>query len=119
MYGGGQRIALDLASRVSGEATARALVVLLGAIALGRIGIRAFWVPVRREPPRLRVIEVLPIAGLLALTVAITVQAGPVMRYLDDAALALRVGDDYTRSLLSAPRIPSPPQAPAPVEAAQ
>src|SRR5690606_19131739 len=82
---------------------------LAGAIALGRIGIRAFWVPVRREPPRLRVIEVLPIAGLLALSVAITVQAGPVMRYLDDAAAALRVGDAYTRSLLSAPRVPSPP----------
>ncbi|HRO59685.1 MAG TPA: monovalent cation/H+ antiporter subunit D [Burkholderiaceae bacterium] len=87
---------------------------LAGAIALGRIGIRAFWVPVRREPPRLRVIEVLPIAGLLLLSVAITVHAGPVMRYLDDAAAALRVGDDYTRSLLSAPRVPSPaPSAPA------
>lgn len=93
---------------------------LAGAIALGRIGIRAFWVPVRREPPRLRVIEVLPIAGLLALSVAITVHAGPVMRYLDDAAASLRTSDDYTRSVLSAPRVPSPPpRTPAPAGATQ
>ena len=93
---------------------------LAGAIALGRIGIRAFWVPVRREPPRLRVIEVLPIAGLLALSVAITVHAGPVMRYLDDAAASLRTSDDYTRSVLSAPRVASPPpRTPAPAGATQ
>ncbi|MBN9463368.1 MAG: monovalent cation/H+ antiporter subunit D [Burkholderiales bacterium] len=80
---------------------------LAGAVALMRIGIRTFWVPTRPRVPRLRVIEAMPVAALLLLCLVITVQAGPVMRYLDSAAGALARRDDYVRAVMGAPTVPS------------
>jgi multicomponent K+:H+ antiporter subunit D len=88
-----------------------ALLVVSGmaaVIALGRIGIRAFWVPVDRSPPRLRVIEATPVVVIVLLCVALTVQAGSVMRYLDATVATLRGGGDYSRAVLSAPPVPAP-----------
>ena len=81
---------------------------MAGAIALSRIGIRIFWVPPTRTAPRLRVIEAMPIALLLALTVTLTVQAGPVMRYLQSTAATLQDWTGYSGSVLTQPPVPGP-----------
>jgi multicomponent K+:H+ antiporter subunit D len=81
---------------------------LAGMIALARIGIRAFWVPPLRKPPRLRLIEAAPVALLLALTVTMTTQSGPVMRYLDATAAGLHDWTAYTRAVMTARPVPGP-----------
>ena len=48
---------------------------LFGTIALMRVGMRHFWTAQDRPAPRLRVIETLPIAGLLAASMALVLQA--------------------------------------------
>ncbi|HWS73810.1 MAG TPA: monovalent cation/H+ antiporter subunit D [Quisquiliibacterium sp.] len=77
-----------------------------GTIALGRIGIRTFWVPPLRKPPRLRLIEAAPVGLLLAATVAMTLQSGTVMRYLDATAAGLQDWTGYTRAVMTAPPVP-------------
>ena len=67
---------------------------LAGVLGLMRLGIRAFWVPESLKIPRLRVIEVLPIAGLLGGVLFITVFAVPVSAYLQRTADALHLGND-------------------------
>lgn len=75
---------------------------LAAVIAMGRAGVRIFWAGEERTP-RIRVIEIAPVAGLLVLCFALTVAAGPVMRYLQDAALALHTPRTYVESVLSRP----------------
>jgi multicomponent K+:H+ antiporter subunit D len=84
---------------------------LAAAVATMRIGIRVFWVQLRSAPPRLRLIEATPVAAMLLLCVVLTVQAGPVMRYLDAAAVALHGGAEYRDGIIAAPRVPSPAEA--------
>ncbi len=69
-------------------------------IAMIRAGIRTFWSPLEREVPRVKLLEVLPVALLLLLCVGLTLQAGPVMRYLDGAAKALHAPEVYIQSVL-------------------
>ena len=83
---------------------------LAGAIALARIGIRAFWVSPVRKPPRLRLIEAAPVALLLGLTIAMTIESGKVMRYLDATAVGLQDWTGYTRSVMTAAPVPGPGQ---------
>jgi formate hydrogenlyase subunit 3/multisubunit Na+/H+ antiporter MnhD subunit len=52
---------------------------LLALIALTRAGIRHFWATHDRAKPELRVLEGAPIAGLMALCVALTMHAHAVM----------------------------------------
>jgi multicomponent K+:H+ antiporter subunit D len=73
---------------------------LAAVVAMTRAGIRAFWAPLDRSAPRVRVIEIAPVAVLLLLCVAQTIQAGPVMRYMRDTAQALHVPRDYIRAVL-------------------
>jgi len=61
---------------------------LAAVIAMGRAGVRIFWAT-QRSVPRVRVIEMAPVAALLALCLALTVAAAPAMRYLQDAAHVL------------------------------
>lgn len=59
-----------------------ALVIVSGLamlIALMRTGINRFWAPTDDHVPRVRVVEMAPIALLLGLGVALTLLAGPVM----------------------------------------
>src|SRR5699024_8687476 len=65
---------------------------LAGVLGLMRLGIRAFWVPERLKVPRLRVIEVVPIAGLLGGVLFVTVFAAPVSGYLQRTADSLHLG---------------------------
>jgi len=77
---------------------------LAAVIAMARAGVRAFWVPVGTTVPRVRVIEMLPVAGLLALCLTMTVAAGPVMSYMQDTAARLHAPAGYVDDVLSTPR---------------
>ena len=68
-------------------------------IAMGRSGVRLFWMP-NVTPPRVRLIEMAPVALLLGLCLALTVAAGPVLGYLQETAQALHVPRDYIESVL-------------------
>ena len=75
-------------------------------IAMTRTGIDAFWASPAAQVPRVQVSEVIPIMLLLALCLALTIQAGPVMRYMEATAQSLHVPRDYVRSVVPAPRAP-------------
>ncbi|MBP2551002.1 multicomponent K+:H+ antiporter subunit D [Neorhizobium galegae] len=62
------------------------LVILSGVaalIAMSRVGIRTFWSSLEGVVPRVLVIELVPVMFLLSLTLALSVQAGPAMQYMD------------------------------------
>jgi multicomponent K+:H+ antiporter subunit D len=75
---------------------------LFAAISLMRIGIRHFWTAQDRPAPRLRVIETLPIAGLLATAVALVVQAESGLAYTRAAAEALHAPALYIDAVMGA-----------------
>ena len=79
---------------------------LFGAIALMRVGMRHFWVSQDRPAPRLRVIESLPIAGLLAASVALVMQAEAGFAYTRAAADALHAPQLYIDAVMSARPVP-------------
>ena len=66
-------------------------------IALARIGLRLFWSVTGRTTPRLRLIEVGPVAFLIVLCLGLTAGAGPVMTYLESAAQSLHSPEVYIR----------------------
>jgi len=73
-------------------------------IAMSRAGIRAFWAPVDGTVPRVLLIEIAPVAALLVLTLALTVQAGPVMRFMEATAGSLYAPQAYIEGVMEAPR---------------
>jgi multicomponent K+:H+ antiporter subunit D len=73
---------------------------LAALIAMTRAGIRAFWAAPDRAVPRVRLIEFAPVAALLVLCAVQTIQAGPVMRFMQATAEALHVPQDYVREVL-------------------
>ena len=81
---------------------------LLALIALSRAGIRHFWATHDRTAPQLRLLEGLPIAALLALCIALTVLAGPVMQFTQATADALHSPGTYIRAVMQAKPIPGP-----------
>jgi multicomponent K+:H+ antiporter subunit D len=82
---------------------------LFAMIGLSRTGIRYFWAyPEGRPPPTLRVAECVPIALLLSVCIAVTIQAEPVMRYMNAAAQALHAPSEYITSVLATRPVPSP-----------
>ena len=85
-----------------------ALILLSGLsalIAMTRTGIRTFWASLEGNVPRVLVREVVPIAGLLAVCLALTIAAGPAMQYMDATARSLHSPKDYIDSVLNAPRV--------------
>ena len=76
---------------------------LAAVIALVRAGVRVFWADADRISPRVRLIEILPVGGLIATCLALTVFAGPVMNYLQAAGAALHRPDTYIRNVLPTP----------------
>jgi multicomponent K+:H+ antiporter subunit D len=80
---------------------------LAALIAMTRAGIRAFWASPDLAAPRVRIIEIAPIAVLLILCAAQTVEAGPVMRFMQAAASSLHAPGDYVRGVLH-PHQPMP-----------
>lgn len=88
-----------------------ALIILSGLsalIAMTRRGIRTFWASIEGRVPRVLVIEVVPVVGLLVLCLALTIQAGPAMRYMNDTARGLHNPGHYIGSVLNAPRVGTP-----------
>jgi multicomponent K+:H+ antiporter subunit D len=81
---------------------------LLGLVALTRAGIRHFWTTHDRAAPQLRVLEGLPIAALLLACAALTVHAGPAMRFAQSTADALHQPRAYVGAVMSAAPLPGP-----------
>jgi multicomponent K+:H+ antiporter subunit D len=69
-------------------------------VAASRTGVRIFWTPEQQMPARVSVVEILPVLLLLAVSLALAAQAGPVMRYLDEAAQALHAPSVYIDGVL-------------------
>ena len=84
---------------------------LAALISMTRAGIRTFWASLEGTVPRVLVIEIAPIMILLAITLAMTVQAGPVMRYMQETARILDLPGSYIQGVISAPRAGSQPEA--------
>lgn len=68
--------------------------------AMGRCGVRLFWVPETLQIPRLKIREVVPILILLSGCGLLTVQAGPALDYLDDTAYYLNEPGLYVQAVL-------------------
>ena len=75
---------------------------LLATTALLRVGIRHFWTPHGRPPPRLRVIECLPIGLLLACCTVLVLRGEPALNYMRDTAAALHQPQQYIDAVMSA-----------------
>ena len=80
---------------------------LAALIAMTRAGIRVFWAAPDRSVPRIRVIEMAPVAALLLLCAWQTVQAGPVMRFMQATADSLHAPQNYVREVLKPGAAPS------------
>jgi multicomponent K+:H+ antiporter subunit D len=82
---------------------------LAATIALSRSGIRYFWsYPEGRPAPRVRIVEGLPIALIIAACILMTARAEPVMSYLQATAEGLYAPSDYISSVLATRPVPSP-----------
>ncbi|MFL5278133.1 MAG: monovalent cation/H+ antiporter subunit D [Myxococcales bacterium] len=71
-------------------------------LALMRTGIRIFWSGPQRERPHIRAAEGLSVLGLLAMTVALMVAAGPAIAVANAAARSLYERESYIEAVLSA-----------------
>ena len=80
----------------------------LALIALSRTGMRHFWTQPHPTMPALPLLEVLPVAGLLAACVALTVWAGPVMRHALITAEGLHAPAAYRNAVMNARQVPNP-----------
>lgn len=91
------------------------LVILSGVaslIAMTRVGIRTFWGSLEGTVPRVLVIELTPVMFLLALTLLLTVRAGPAMQYMDTTIRTLANPSSYIEAVRGAYRVPAYEKAP-------
>lgn len=73
-------------------------------IAMSRSGIRTFWAPpVDTALPRVLLIEIVPIAALLCITLILTIQAGPVMHFMEATANNLHAPQPYIEGVMKTP----------------
>ena len=79
---------------------------LTATIALLRFGVRTFWSAGKISPPHLPFTEAAPICLLLLLSIVLTVQAGPVLAYLERTTEDLHRPQRYIDKVLSEPVIP-------------
>lgn len=80
-----------------------ALIILSGLaalIAMMRTGIQTFWAPLETIVPRVLVVEVAPIIGLLALCTLLAVQGGALLDYTEAATRALHAPSTYIQGVL-------------------
>ncbi len=75
---------------------------LLAAIALMRAGMRHFWTPTERPPPRLRAAEALPIVALALMLLAMVVQGEALLGFTRAAAASLLEPAHYIDAVMSA-----------------
>jgi len=69
-------------------------------IAMSRAGLNRFWAPLEARVPRVRIIEMMPVALLLAACAGLTVAAGPALDYAAAAARALTAPQAYVEGVL-------------------
>jgi len=79
---------------------------LLTTIALSRAGMRHFWTTHAEAPPRLRLIECLPIAALIVVCALCVLRAGPVLDYARAAADGLHRPSGYIDAIMTARPVP-------------
>lgn len=87
-----------------------ALVILSGLaalLAMMRSGIGTFWAPLEVVVPRVLVVEIAPVVGLLALCLLLAIKGGAMIGYTQAAALSLHDPSSYIQGVLG------PQQAPA------
>jgi len=75
-------------------------------IATTRAGIHALWASPDRAVPGVRLVEMAPIVALILLCVAQTIQAGPVIRYMQATAGSLYAPHDYLSGVLGGENVP-------------
>lgn len=78
---------------------------LLVLIAMCRAGIRALWSPENREVPRIMLLEIAPVVGLLLVCVGVTIWAGPILAYMETTARSLHNPASYVSDAQAAPDI--------------
>ncbi len=83
---------------------------LFGLIAMSRTGIRNFWSADGRGFPQLRVMEGVPVAALILCCVVLTVQAGPMMKYLLGTTQSLYAPKAYIDAVMNTRTVPNPPK---------
>jgi multicomponent K+:H+ antiporter subunit D len=76
-------------------------------ISMTRAGIRTFWSSLEGTVPRVLVIEVVPVMFLLALTLVLTVRAGPALEYMDATISTLSNPSNYIDTVRNAAVVPS------------
>ncbi|KFI05420.1 monovalent cation/H+ antiporter subunit D [Massilia sp. BSC265] len=81
---------------------------LIAIVSLMRFGVRTFWATEAIGPPRLHASEVIPVAALLLASVALTLQARPVLDYLARASGELHRPALYIERVLGTPALPGP-----------
>ncbi|RYZ11520.1 MAG: monovalent cation/H+ antiporter subunit D [Comamonadaceae bacterium] len=84
----------------------------LALLALSRAGIRHFWTLPLATMPALRALEVLPVAALLAASVALTIEAGPVLQHATATADGLRMPTAYRNAVMGARQVANPVSSP-------
>jgi multicomponent K+:H+ antiporter subunit D len=72
---------------------------LVSMIAMARSGIDVFWTNTTPLPP-VRIVELAPVVLLIALCLGLTIQAGPVMAYMNATAQALHAPSTYMKGVL-------------------
>lgn len=72
-------------------------------VALTRAGIRVFWLPNQRAVPGVRLTELAPVAALLLACAVLTLQAGPIMQYMQATARTLHEPHAYVQRVLTMP----------------
>ena len=72
-------------------------------VAMTRTGIDVFWASPAVTVPRVRVVELAPVMLLLGMFVALSVQAGPVMRYMEATARSMYAPHGYVHGVLPTP----------------
>ncbi|MFG6207745.1 monovalent cation/H+ antiporter subunit D [Pseudomonas retamae] len=81
---------------------------LASLMAFSRLGIQRFWTPEERPSPLLRKLECAPIFLLLGLSIMLTFQAEPLLRYTQATADALHNPQQYVMAVLGTRAVPSP-----------
>ncbi len=84
---------------------------LCATVSLMRVGMRHFWTTQDRPAPRLRVVETLPIAGLLVAALAMVLQAEATLAYARAAAEALHTPGLYIDAVMGAQPVARAPGA--------
>lgn len=75
-------------------------------ISMTRAGIRTFWSSIEGTVPRVLVVEVVPVMFLLALTLLLTVRAGPAMEYMNTTIETLSNPANYIDMVRNAVVVP-------------